>query len=231
MSTRLERPNRARIVREIALTVGAVAGLLCIVATVAAVLLGATPLIFRSGSMEPTIPTGALALTRSTPAAEVNAGDIISVENQHGVRVTHRVVSVDTVAGDAAALTLQGDANPEPDAQSYVVTSAERVVFHVNGLGYALSWLNSPAALVLGGLAVAGLVWIIIWPYGRRRSAGDDDSPRPAKDEGTHSITPLVILGVAATMVLGLGNVPGTAAAFTDSATANTGSFASRAQF
>ena len=49
--------------RELALNIGAVAGLVCIIAAAASMFLGIKPLVFRSGSMEPAISTGALALT------------------------------------------------------------------------------------------------------------------------------------------------------------------------
>lgn len=223
------RTNRARIAREIALTLGAVIGLVCILVAAAALLLGITPLIVRSGSMEPTIPTGALAIAKDLPANDIKPGDVISVDNQQGIRITHRVVSVDSVSGDAAAVTLKGDANGVPDAQPYVITSAKRVAFHVDGLGYAIAWLNTPAAMAVGALIVAALVWITIFPTGRRRSPGKEDTGKPKHAAG---VAPsLVLIAMTVTAMIGIGHVHGTAAVYTSSATATTGSFASRADF
>lgn len=231
MSTRPARRGRGRIAGELALTAAAVTGLLCIVAAIATIAFGLTPLIFRSDSMAPTIPTGALAFAEDTPASELNVGDIISVDNQQGVRVTHRIASIDGTSGDASQLTLQGDANPEPDTQSYVISDAPRVLFHVDGLGYALSWLRTPAALILGALVVAVLVWLIVWPGGRRRIERDGYGPPRPKHALAQHMTPLLVLASTTAVLIGLGNVPGTAAAFTDTAAATTGSFASRAAF
>ncbi len=65
--------------KEIALNVAAVAGLICIIATLASLIFGIKPLVFRSGSMEPAISTGALALAKTVPATELAVGDVISV--------------------------------------------------------------------------------------------------------------------------------------------------------
>ncbi len=43
--------------REIALNIGAVAGLICVLGAAASFMFGIKPLIFRSGSMSPDIPT------------------------------------------------------------------------------------------------------------------------------------------------------------------------------
>lgn len=116
-----EHHSRARVLREIALTAGAALGLLCIIAAAAAMFLGITPLIVRSGSMEPTIPTGALAIAKDVAATDIKPGDVISVDDPQGSRITHRVVSIDSTAGEAVALTLQGDANNVPDALPNVI--------------------------------------------------------------------------------------------------------------
>ncbi|WP_207837941.1 signal peptidase I [Williamsia soli] len=224
--------RRARIVREVALTMGAVTGLLCIITAAAALLFGITPLIVQSGSMEPTMPTGALAIARTVPATDIRPGDVISITNQHGIHITHRVVSVDSTTEKAAALTLQGDANSVPDAQSYVITAAERVVFHVDGLGYVAAWLHTPAAKVLGGLAVVALLWLVVFPAGRRRSNKARPPTRPRKPQHlASSASSLVIVGLATALAVVAGNAQGSAAAYTDSATATTGSFASRSDF
>lgn len=150
----------ARALREFVLTSGAVVGVICIVAAMASMLFGITPLVFRSGSMSPTIGTGALGLAQTVPAADIREGDVVSVINDAGTRVTHRVVSAESASGGAAALTLRGDANEVVDLLPSVVTSTDRVFFHVERLGYVVSWLSSPAAAFLGGLLVGVLLMI-----------------------------------------------------------------------
>ena len=70
----------------------------------------------------------------------------MSVVNEAGVRVTHRLVDMERGDAGAARLTLQGDANAEPDAEVYEVTDAERVVFSVPRLGHVVAAASSPTA-------------------------------------------------------------------------------------
>lgn len=76
--------SKPRRVQEVLLTLGALAGLASIVFFVAGLAFNITPLIFKSGSMSPTIDTGALAFARTVPASEVQAGDIVSVYDSKG---------------------------------------------------------------------------------------------------------------------------------------------------
>ena len=105
-----------RRVREILLTVGAVLGAVCLLLGVVAVTAGVHLLVFRSGSMSPTIDTGDLALTRTVDATELRVDDVVSVIDSSGNRVTHRLVNV-AEQGDQRQLTLRGDANEQSDAR------------------------------------------------------------------------------------------------------------------
>ena len=53
------------------LTVLAVLGAICIVATIAAFALNISLIMFKTGSMSPTIPTGSLAVVRQIPASDI----------------------------------------------------------------------------------------------------------------------------------------------------------------
>lgn len=203
--------------RDTLLTVGAVIGSLCILATIASLLFGLSPLIFRSGSMAPAIPSGALAIARTVPATELRTGDVVSVINDQGSRITHRIVEVEATAGNTALLRLQGDANPEPDPRSYGVSSAERVLFHIDGLGYLAAWLRTVPGLVVLAILAAALIRIAVRPDG------------PPFPNFRAPATPLTVLAVVSAVCL--ANTPGTDAAFTDSATARSGAFASKTEY
>ena len=123
-------------------------------------------LVFESGSMSPTVETGGLALTRTVPAGELAVGDIVSVTPSSGERVTHRIVGIDATGGQTL-LSLQGDANQAADPEPYPVTEADRVLFHVNHLGFVVDALASPYAVFLAGAFVAGLLALAF----RRRQA------------------------------------------------------------
>lgn len=225
--------SRPRLLREIALTVGAVAGLICVLFALAAVFFGITPLIFRSGSMAPAIDTGALALSKTTPVADIEVGDIVKVTNASGTGITHRVVEIGAVGTDSAQLFLQGDANAEPDAESYVVSEADRVFFSVGKLGYAVTWLSGPVAVFIGGIAVGAL---LMTAFGFRRPtvespAQPDDDRLQEPPSGRHSAqgrgtsTLGVVLALAAISAVGISasNTPTTLAAGQDTATALSG--------
>lgn len=151
---------------DVALTTAAVLGALCIVATVLSLVLGVRPVIFETGSMAPTVPTGSIGFARTVPAADVRPGDIVTVTRDDGVRVTHRVVTVTPAAGTAASLTLRGDANASPDSQPYVVSTVYRTTITVPVVGYIASWLSAPHTLVLQAIAAAGLLAISFAPSG-----------------------------------------------------------------
>lgn len=213
--------------REVALTTSAVAGVLCLVLLLAGLVLGVRPLVFRSGSMAPAIDTGALALARTVPASEVHRGDVVSVRDAAGTRVTHRVVSV-TTQGEQRRLTLKGDANAHPDAEAYSVTEAQRVFLHVPRLGYVVGWLTGPLGLFLLGLYAALLLSVVFrrrppddrpWPPARRRASGRRTAPR--RRTRMHAA-----LAVAVTTLAVLVPAPGWSAPWTDTVEVTGTSFA-----
>ena len=237
----VDRARRlARLGRETALTVGAVLGLLCILATVLAVVLDVRPVVFRSGSMAPAIDTGALALSRTVDAGDLAVGDVVTVRDESGTRVTHRIRSL-TRTGDQATLVLKGDANSVADASPYVVESVDRVVLDVPLLGYVVSALSGRAGTFGGGLLVGLLLTTVL----RRRH--DDDATEPATEPaGPVQVGPpvaapvraplvpagrrrvLTVLAVVGLAVL-LAGTRSTSAAWTDDATVVSGSFSMRA--
>lgn len=192
-----------------ALSVVAVLGALCVVFALCATAFSLTPLVFRSGSMEPAIPTGSLAVAREVPASDVAEGDVVSVLRTDGSRITHRVARVESVFGDTATLILQGDANDAPDADPYVVADIDRVVGHVPVLGYAASWLATPVARVVGALLAAGLMVLIVRP----------GTPAPRGSGGRHRAVATAGAALVAVIVVpSVGRTDGTVAAMTDTA-------------
>lgn len=204
-----------RIAREAALWSGAALGSLCLLALVAGWLFNVTPLVFSSGSMSPAYDAGALGIAREVPADELVVGDVVSVVNAEGVRVTHRIVDLQ-MQGDGALLSLQGDTNNVADAELYPVTSADRVGFGLPYAGYALNAAASPFGLLVVGLFVIGVLWL---GFGRR----DDDADAPVPSRARR----LVPVGIAGVVLAGTGlGVSGqapwafTSAFWTDTATA-----------
>lgn len=118
---------------------------------------GCTGLIVVSGhSMEPTLMPSDLVLTR---CGEAQVGDVVAYHPLPGQRalIIHRITGGDAEGG----WVLQGDNNDFEDPFRPTQAQVQGVmVFHVPGVGSALSVLSSP--LVWGSaflLAAAVLLW------------------------------------------------------------------------
>ena len=173
--------TRARIfrtAREVSLTLTAVVGALCLLVVVAGLAFGVRPLLFRSGSMAPTIHTGDLSLSRTVDAAGLEPGDIVSVLTPSGTRVTHRVVT-NTASGTARQLQLKGDANTTVDNQVYDVETAQKVCVTIPKMGYVVAWFSRAPGSYALALYVALMLMLVV----RRRDA----DPGADIDQGSAS--------------------------------------------
>lgn len=107
--------------------------------------------IVESGSMRPTIPVGAVVLTRAADTYQVD--DIVTYQRRgDNNATTHRLVGTTTIAGQSAFVT-QGDANNVADMEPVLPAEiAGRVWLEIPYIGYLLSWVRSPwgFALVVG---------------------------------------------------------------------------------
>jgi signal peptidase len=166
----------AGVIGDALLWVASVAGALCILGVVAAAGFHVTLIMFKTGSMEPTIPTGSLAVVHEIPAGEIRVGDIVTVDRPGQLPVTHRVTSV-RGDGDTRTITLRGDANPVDDAAPYVVQSVRVVWTWVPGWARVVVWFSHPVVLGALTLAATALVTWAFWPrderprtHGRRRA-------------------------------------------------------------
>ncbi|MFC7161985.1 signal peptidase I [Aquipuribacter hungaricus] len=161
-----------RRAREVLLTSLAVLGALCLLLTAAGALTGASLVVFRTGSMSPTMPVGAVAVVRPVAAADVAPGDVVTVVRPGSpLPVTHRVVATAPRPGhpDGAVLTLRGDANGSADPLPYEVDEVRLVVLAVPHAGGWLEAVRTPRTMLLAtALAAAGVAWSS-WP---RRAPG-----------------------------------------------------------
>jgi signal peptidase len=169
----LQLATIARWLREGLLSIAAVGGMMSIVAVIVAQSFGLSVVMFRTGSMAPTIPAGAAAVVREVPATEVRVGDIVTVPNpRSSLPVTHRVVAIqpDGDGLDGVTLTLKGDANQQVDPFTYHVREVRKVVASSPALGTLLSVTRSPQALGLTTVAVTILVTWAFWPRATDRA-------------------------------------------------------------
>lgn len=137
-----------------------------------------TLIMFRTGSMSPTIPAGSVAVVQSVPASEIDVGDVVTVDREGDLPVTHRVTSVSAGPTDAQrVITMRGDANAADDPYPYTVQTVRVVLFSVPGIATVIVAMGDP--LVLGGLTIGASVLVVwaFWPRSSRRRR-DDDTPR-----------------------------------------------------
>ncbi|MBN9212201.1 MAG: hypothetical protein BGO45_14945 [Microbacterium sp. 71-36] len=157
-------------------------GILTVAWLAASAVWGLGIIVFVTGSMSPTLPTGAAAITRTVDAVDLAVGDVVTVRRPgNGAQVTHRIIDIAPVAGDpqARSLTLRGDANDSADLRPYVVTSAPRVLVGAPGAGSIVTAAKTPVAMLGGSVLVAAVIAWALWPASVRTRA-DDADPQPS---------------------------------------------------
>ncbi|WP_205791422.1 hypothetical protein [Microbacterium sulfonylureivorans] len=189
---------------DIALTVAAVLGTVCIGLVIAAVFFDVRIILFSTGSMSPTIPAGSAAIVRQIPASEIEVGDVITVDRPGKLPITHRATSVSPVPGgreDARLITMRGDANAVDDPFPYEVTGVRLVVFSVPGIAPAVASLGNP--WVLGSVTIGATVLVVwvFWPRRPKRRREVADGERRPRRDGAGAVAGLAVLvGVGAVL-------------------------------
>ncbi len=157
----------------------AAGGVLCVVLVILAITMNISLIMFKTGSMSPTIPTGSVAVVKEISADEIRVGDVITVDREEGqLPVTHRVVEVFPQTPGEALVQMKGDANPNVDPGMYRVETVRKVLWSVPELANVIVWFSNP--FVLGGitlLAALGVLWAF-WP----RDESDDEVERTYAD-------------------------------------------------
>ena len=119
-----------------------------------------------TGSMEPALPTGALAVMVPVSADELAAGDVITFHHPVATRsyVTHRIVAIDG-AGASRSLVTKGDANALPDAWRIAATGTGwRYAFSIPVVGgLIVAFEASPLRFALFALPLLGLALIALY--------------------------------------------------------------------
>lgn len=153
----------------------AAGGVICVVLVILAISMNITLIMFKTGSMSPTIPTGSVAVVKEITADEIEIGDVVTVDRPGELPVTHRVVEYYPQGNGEALIRMKGDANPDLDPGMYRVTTVREVMWSVPELAKVIVWFGNP--LVLGGislLAALGVLWAF-WPKDEDEGEVEDD--------------------------------------------------------
>ncbi|GAB3988558.1 signal peptidase I [Nocardioides marmoraquaticus] len=137
---------------------------------------GWTPRVIMSGSMEPSIHTGDVVVTRPVDGSEIGRGTVLtSVDpDKPGKTRTHRMVERD----EDGMVVTKGDANP--DADSSPVPDSDVLgagVLRVPYVGLPAHWL-SVGQLAPVGLALVVLTGAVLGSFRPRTPRTMDDSRR-----------------------------------------------------
>lgn len=169
-SATASRGRAGRLLGDLLLWIAAAAGVVCIVLVILAYAAGITLIMFKTGSMSPTITAGSVAVVQRIPAADIAVGDVVTVDRAGDLPVTHRVTSVTAGAtADERVITMRGDANASDDPFPYTVQSARVVLFAIPGIATVIVAMGSP--YVLGGLTL-GATALVIWAFWPRSPRG-----------------------------------------------------------
>ncbi len=200
-------------------------------------LVGFTPRVILSGSMEPRIHVGDIIVTRTVPAATLSEGQVITVKDpDHPGRTrTHRL----QVREADGVLVTKGDANREADSSKVSVDDVLGLgVIRVPFVGRPAYWLAEHNWLALGATTLF-LGWAILTalPGSRRpvEDADDQDGPTTGSGSSRPSGIPSRTRRVAATVAVaavavGVGVGPADAA-FRTTATSSGSTWSAAASF
>lgn len=174
-------------IRSLILTVAAIIGAFCILVFGVSLVLGLKPQIVVSGSMEPTIPTGSLLMAKEVSAAEIEVGDIVTLDRpNNGGLVTHRVTSVEQQHTNWE-VTMRGDANAADDPFPYTVRTAGKIVATIPWVGYLAGMFRTPFGLT--GIAVFGAALLVTFLW-RPADRSAEQPAAPAAGEAPNPEAP-----------------------------------------
>jgi signal peptidase len=155
-------------------------------------LAGGVPLTVLSGSMEPNLPVGSLAVVMPVEPEDVRVGDIVTYlpNPDDPTAITHRVTAVDHHPDGTRSFVMQGDANSTPDdlVADYQVRAT--VWYAVPWLGHLNTAVNGEHRHV-GVYVVAGAFFLwaasLWWRAWRERRRATDSST----DDSLHQVPPV----------------------------------------
>jgi len=168
-----------------------------------------------SGSMSPALRPGDLVIVREAAPADVDVGDVVTVESG-GFTYTHRVV--ERLEGDR--FRLKGDANEDPDQsliEAFQIIGKVVLVFPFGHLytfyGFALALL-APAALIIGKQIHT------VYQFTKRRNKRETmrwrRNSRRSAMLGTGTLLLALILTVSTTRVIAPHFISGSSSYFSD---------------
>ena len=151
-------------------------------------LVGLTPYVVLSGSMEPTYHTGSLIYVKKVDPFTIEAGTPITFMMDEDTIATHRVVGVVPDEEDSAVIRFRtkGDAN---DAEDGTLVHYKNVigtpVFSIPYLGYISDYITNPPGMYIG-FTVLGIIILMLFAPDLLRAADKADKKAEEQKKGAH---------------------------------------------
>ena len=149
---------------------------------------GLTPYVVLSGSMEPTYHTGSLIYVKKVDPFTIEAGTPITFMLDEDNIATHRVVEVvpDETDSTVVRFRTKGDANDAPDGslvhyKNIIGTPA----FSIPYLGYVSDYITNPPGMYIG-FTVLGIIILMLFAPDLLRAADKADKKAEEQKKGAH---------------------------------------------
>lgn len=146
-------------------------------------LVGLSPFVVLSGSMEPTYHVGSLIYVKEVDYKQLQVGDPITYMVSEDTVVTHRIIEIlpDEEDPDTLRYFTQGDANDSPDGSSvHYKNILGTPVFSIPYLGYVSDYIQHPPGTYVAVAAGALLIMLVFLPD---IFADDGTEKKPKKDK------------------------------------------------
>ena len=122
--------------------------------------MGWKPFIILSGSMEPVIVRGDLALTKEVDPATLKKGDVIAFR-QGDIVIAHRIDEMIEENG-RTILKTKGDANEKVDELTVTLAQVEGIFVHrIAKLGDFAIMLQTQMGMIGAGILMLGIILVI----------------------------------------------------------------------
>ncbi len=113
-------------------------------------IIGITPYVVLSGSMEPTIKTGSVCfINKHVKYENIKEKDIIAFKMSDGTLVTHRVDSI-----NSETFITKGDANDVKDGESTKDKYVGKNIFWIPKVGYVVKAIQTTKGRIMAGTIV-----------------------------------------------------------------------------
>lgn len=149
---------------------------------------GLTPYVVLSGSMEPTYHTGSLIYVKKVDPFTIENGTPITFMMDEDTIATHRVVQVVPDETDATVVRFQtkGDANDAVDGSLvHYKNVIGTPIFSIPYLGYVSSYITNPPGMYIG-FTVLGLIILMLFAPDLLKAADAADKKAEEKKKESH---------------------------------------------